>query len=347
MSPNNTTIPKGSLVLVTGATGFVASHTAKQFLERGYRVRGTVRDLKKASWLVDHVLKPYADDGSFELVPVPDFAVENAFDNAVKGVSAIAHIASVVTFDADPNKVIPPTVAAVTSLLDAALKEPSVKEVVFTSSIVAGTTPIPGNPTHVDDNTWNEAAVQVAALPPPYDPANGMAVYAASKVAAEKALWEFNKNKKPHFTINVVAPASIFGEPLDVVHTVGMGSWLKFLYEGKTDVMERLQGLYVVDVKDTALLHVAAVLDPEVKNARLQAWGHRANWNDLLAVMRRLYPAEKFIDDIPNLPQLSVTADFRQPLALLKKWFDQEGWMSLEEIVESNLKVLLEWYPKA
>jgi len=31
-------------ILVTGASGFIASHIVQQLLEGGYRVRGTVRD---------------------------------------------------------------------------------------------------------------------------------------------------------------------------------------------------------------------------------------------------------------------------------------------------------------
>ncbi|HWL49190.1 MAG TPA: NAD-dependent epimerase/dehydratase family protein, partial [Acidimicrobiia bacterium] len=34
-------------VLVTGASGFIASHIVQQLLEGGYRVRGTVRDPDK------------------------------------------------------------------------------------------------------------------------------------------------------------------------------------------------------------------------------------------------------------------------------------------------------------
>ena len=37
----------GRTVLVTGATGFVASRLVEQLLVRGYRVRGTVRSAKK------------------------------------------------------------------------------------------------------------------------------------------------------------------------------------------------------------------------------------------------------------------------------------------------------------
>ena len=35
-----------ALVLVTGASGYLASHIVHQLLEKGYRVRGTVRSLK-------------------------------------------------------------------------------------------------------------------------------------------------------------------------------------------------------------------------------------------------------------------------------------------------------------
>lgn len=57
--------------MVTGVTGFVGSHVAKALLERGYRVRGTVRDLEKAAWLVNNIFKDYADTGRFEFMLRP------------------------------------------------------------------------------------------------------------------------------------------------------------------------------------------------------------------------------------------------------------------------------------
>lgn len=235
----NTTISKGSWVLVTGATGYVASQVAKQFLERGYKVRGTVRDLKKASWLVNDVLKTYADRGDFELVLVPDLAADHAFDDAVREVSAIAHVASIVTLDPDPNKVVPQTVRGTTSILEAALREPSVRELVYTSSIVAATTPMPGNTTHVDRGMWNDIAVQIAWSPLPYDAsrARGSIVYMASKVEAEKAVWKFVEEKKPHFIVNSVCPSSIMGEPLNKSHIESPASWMKQLYDGNIAVL--------------------------------------------------------------------------------------------------------------
>ncbi|KAM0258914.1 hypothetical protein ACHAQJ_003570 [Trichoderma viride] len=132
MAEPKTSISKGSLVLVTGATGYLASQVVKLFLERGFRVRGTVRDLKSAAWLND-IFKPYADRGDFEMALVPDLAVDHAFDDAMKGVSGVAHIASITTFDPDPNKVVPQTVAGAKSILEAAIKEPSVRAFVYTS----------------------------------------------------------------------------------------------------------------------------------------------------------------------------------------------------------------------
>lgn len=44
------------VVVVTGATGFVASELVKQLLEKGYTVRGTVRSLQSKD-MVQHLEK--------------------------------------------------------------------------------------------------------------------------------------------------------------------------------------------------------------------------------------------------------------------------------------------------
>lgn len=79
------TIEKGSLILVTGVTGFIASHVALRCLEDGYRVRGTVRSESKAAWLYD-LFDPKFGKGKFETFVVPDMVADGAFNDAVKGV---------------------------------------------------------------------------------------------------------------------------------------------------------------------------------------------------------------------------------------------------------------------
>lgn len=82
----NPRIPLGSWILVTGVNGLVASNIANLLLEMGYKVRGTVRNPAKASWMQEKFDKLYGK-GKFELVAVEDLAHEGAFDEAVKGIS--------------------------------------------------------------------------------------------------------------------------------------------------------------------------------------------------------------------------------------------------------------------
>jgi nucleoside-diphosphate-sugar epimerase len=78
-------------VLVTGANGYLAVWVVKKYLEAGYSVRGTVRSLSKSAFLKDR----FSDYGDrFELVVVEDITKDGAFDEAVRGVDAIAHTAS-------------------------------------------------------------------------------------------------------------------------------------------------------------------------------------------------------------------------------------------------------------
>jgi NAD dependent epimerase/dehydratase family len=78
-------------VLVTGANGYLATWVLKKYLEAGYSVRGTVRSLSKSAFLNEKFAQ-YGD--RFELVVVEDITKDGAFDEAVKGVDAIAHTAS-------------------------------------------------------------------------------------------------------------------------------------------------------------------------------------------------------------------------------------------------------------
>ena len=68
---------------------------------------------------------------------------------------------------------ITPSVAGTEALLEAAEKEPSVREFVFTSSLVAATFPVPGNTIRVGRDTWNDVALQLAWAPPPYEAERG------------------------------------------------------------------------------------------------------------------------------------------------------------------------------
>lgn len=77
-------LPKGSLILVTGANGYVASHVVDQFLRLGYKVRGTVRDSQKNEWVGEYFHERYGTQ-SFELVEVKDLTDPEALKKTLQG----------------------------------------------------------------------------------------------------------------------------------------------------------------------------------------------------------------------------------------------------------------------
>lgn len=210
-------IPQGSTVLVTGVNGFIGSHIADQFLNLGYKVRGTTRSPVKNAWIKSLFHNKYAPE-QFELVGVPDMGGPDAFTQAVKGVAAVIHTATIFTLDPNPHNVIPGTVAGTVNALEAAAQEPSVKRFVLTSSSLAALTPKPNHLVQVTSATWNDEAVTLAYCDPPYEPEHALPVYAASKTLAERGAWRFMDEKKPAFTLNTVLPNINFGASLDLAN---------------------------------------------------------------------------------------------------------------------------------
>lgn len=99
------TVKPPAKILVTGANGYIAVWTVKDFLDQGYAVRGTVRSEQKTTHL-RKIFKKEVDEGRLELVIVADITQPGAFDEVVKGVDGIAHTASPFHFQADdPNGV--------------------------------------------------------------------------------------------------------------------------------------------------------------------------------------------------------------------------------------------------
>jgi nucleoside-diphosphate-sugar epimerase len=239
MSSPVASLPKGSLVLVTGATGFIASQIIKNLLERGYKVRGTVRDLNKGSWLNTELFPIYDTSGQLELAQVPDIATHGAFDEAVKGVVGVIHVATIASWSPIPDEVIPPTVQAALNALESATKEAGIQRFVFTSSVVAQTLLVPNKEFHVTPDSWNDKVAEFAYAPPPYEASRGSAVYGQSKVEAEKAVWKFVDEKKPSFTVNVVNPNMVLGEVLNKRQWSVTPGWIKALWMGQPDKISR------------------------------------------------------------------------------------------------------------
>ena len=228
-------IPKGSWVLVTGATGYIASHIILQLLDGGYKVRGTVRDLNRAAWLKNDLFAKFAESGSFELSLVPDLAAPGAYDESVKGMSGVIHVATIATWAADPNEVIPQTVRGALNALESAAKEAQVTRFVYTSTAGSATMLVPNVKFHVDPSSWNDAVAALAWAPPPYEPSRGVVVYMQSKVEAEKAVWTFAEKNKPGFVVNAVLPFTTLGQVLNDSHWSTTPGFIRQVWNGQMD----------------------------------------------------------------------------------------------------------------
>lgn len=202
LTGNELALPKDSLILVTGASGFIGSHVVNEALLAGYKVRGTARSQEKC----DNTKKIFNNHANYTTTIVEDFQHEGAFDEAVKDCAAVIHVASDTTFGTDPNVVVKPTVAGVLSVVRSAAKTSSVKRFVLTSSSAAVTLPKPGKEFSVGVDDWNQEAIDIAWAPPPYTNERAFPVYAASKTEAEKAFWKFVKDEKPGFVANAILP---------------------------------------------------------------------------------------------------------------------------------------------
>lgn len=82
-------IPRGSVILITGATGYIGSWVTHEFVKQGYRVRIASRSRSKALLLKDILETKYGRD-KVEIVLITSMADPGAYDEAIKGKSTLA-----------------------------------------------------------------------------------------------------------------------------------------------------------------------------------------------------------------------------------------------------------------
>ncbi|XP_074604727.1 uncharacterized protein LOC141858020 [Brevipalpus obovatus] len=251
------------LVLVTGASGYVASHIIKQLLDDGRKVRGTVRSLSN-----EEKVKPLRAlvnaDKNLQLVEA-DLLKEDSWKDAVKGCKYVIHVASPFpnVIPSDPEaELIKPAVDGTLSVLKACSETPEVKRVVLTSSIVAiydASIPLPEeneqSKTFNEENWTNTEDVHLDT-------------YAKSKALAEKAAWNFVKElpAEKKFELVSINPGLILGPLLTSVLPTSLDV-VKRLLDRSVPAVAKLC-LPICDVRDVAAAHIKALTVPE-------AAGHR------------------------------------------------------------------------
>ncbi|CAK5267138.1 unnamed protein product [Mycena citricolor] len=269
-------------VLVSGANGYIAVWVVRFFLEEGYSVRGTVRSADKGTHLVE-LFKSYGD--KLEVVVVPDITADGAFDEAVKGVDAIAHTASPFHFQVhEPSELIGPAVNGTLGILKSALKcGENVRRVVVTASTATVLTANLPTQTVFSEKDWNERAIeQVEKLGVE---ASAGDKYCASKTLAERAAWNFMKeHPEAKFDLTVLNPPLVLGPDIQGVSSPSeLNTSSKAMYRGLTDPAALVDGAPFIDVRDIALAHVRAVQREEAGGERIIVVADKPyTWQDCL-----------------------------------------------------------------
>jgi nucleoside-diphosphate-sugar epimerase len=222
-------------------------------------------------------------------------------------VDAIAHVASPVTFNPKhPIKdVVNPAINGTISLLQSAHKYgKNVKHVVVTSSVASvvheRTDP---TPYVFDEKDWNDHDMNAILNWKEGTPIDGLQTYKASKNAAERAVWKFQKENQPSFTINTVLPGFTLGEyipkPTSSSEFGDAGSAGLFLqyYTGSNRDMTSITDLNVfVGVDEVALGHVRAIEKGYESNGeRFLLVNGKYSGQLIVDLMRKNYPERKDI----------------------------------------------------
>ncbi|THH10553.1 hypothetical protein EW146_g8338 [Bondarzewia mesenterica] len=338
-------VQPGSLVVVTGLNGHVASCVALRLLQNGYKVRGTVRAAPRAAYVVQ-ALSQYSD--SLDVVEVPDIAKPGAFDVALEGAAAIIHISSPVTMDAKkPEEQYVPSVDGTLSIMRSAHATPSVTRFLYLGSIGSAVmnTKDPSKEiiTGEDWNVMTEKAVENLN-----DPFIGFHIYIGSKLVAEKAAWAYMAQEKPSFSFSSILGAMAFG-PIHKAVTqaprqdVSLGQLYDTLANPpRVDGLSPVVSTVWVHAYDIADLFVASLTSEKTPGRRLVACAGRMSWLQAAKILQKVYPDRPYPPETADAPCMNYPgADVIRFDTSLEEELLGGKWRTLDDAVLSCARDLI------
>jgi nucleoside-diphosphate-sugar epimerase len=259
--------------LVTGGSGFLGSWCLVELLQRGYRVRTTVRNLSREPEVRAMVARE-TDAGDRLSVHAADLNGDEGWREAISGCDYVLHVASPFPPQQpkDPDELIVPARDGALRVLRASL-DAGVKRVVLTSSAVAvrnsGKPPVSGDVYTEQD--WS-------------DPTNSaLSPYGQSKTIAERSAWDLVEERGERNRLAVVNPSAILGPTLsdDLSYSLQV---IQRLLGGMPGV-PRI-GFSFVDARDVADMHIRAMKDPNAGGERFLATGPFYWMSDIAGMLR-------------------------------------------------------------
>ncbi|MBA4228080.1 MAG: aldehyde reductase [Hyphomonas sp.] len=319
-------------VLVTGATGFIAGHVIHQLIEAGHEVTGTARSASKGAAL-SQTLSAYA--GRPVSIPIreADLSSDKGWAEAAEGMDYVHHIASPIPVTVPKNAdelIIPARDGALRALK--AARAAGVKRVVMTSSMAAcayGWGEARPNP--ITEEHWSQDKG-----------APDMTPYIRSKLVAERAAWDYVKGEGQGLELTTINPALVLGPVMSGDFSASV-EILTQLMSGKLPGTPKV-GFVVVDVRDVAAAHVAAMTSPAAAGERFLL-GDRFMWfSEVAATLAREFPA--YASKLPSrdIPawMVHLTALINPPAKQLIPELNRERHISSEKA-----RRVLGWTPRS
>jgi len=246
-------------VLVTGGSGFIASHCIVQLLAAGHQVRTTVRSLRRESEVRDTLTRAGAGETRDRLAFLAaDLQSDAGWPQAAEGCDQVLHVASPFPLGVprlEDELVVPARDGALRVLR--AARDAGVRRVVLTSSYAAIGYGLPAQSVPFDEASWTDAA------------AAGLSAYTRSKTLAERAAWDFMAREGGELELAVVNPVAVLGPVLGPDYAASI-MLVQRLLAGTVPGCPRIQ-FGVVDVRDVADLHLRAMTDPAARGERFLA----------------------------------------------------------------------------
>ena len=280
-------------VLVTGAGGFIAMHCIQQLLEKGYRVRGTLRSFGREAQL-RQALAEYTDGaGHLEFVPA-DLFKDEGWQAAVQGCDYVLHVAS--PFPAqepehEDDLIIPAREGTLRVLRASAAA--GVKRVVLTSSMASIFEGYPPGKRSFDENDWSDLQGKIGA-------------YSKSKTLAERAAWDFVKNLKGDRALElaVINPSYVLGPALggDIRTS---GELISRLMRHEIPGVPHIRW-FVVDVRDVAAAHIAAMTTPEAAGQRFCCSAETCWTRDMALILEKHFAGQGYRIPTNEVPDFLV-----------------------------------------
>jgi dihydroflavonol-4-reductase len=243
------------IVLVTGGSGYIAGWCVARLLNDGWRVRVTVRDLKREGDVRRALatVVPHQEKLTFHGA---DLGRDEGWAAAVQGCRYLLHIASPLGTEAprDPQRLIRPARDGALRAIGAAIAA-GLERVVMTSSVAAVSQE--HRDQIVDETSWTDAA------------AKGVSAYAQSKTLAERAAWQLIGERGGATTLATINPGLVVGPVMSADYSASVQIVTRFM-KGSIPAIPNL-GFNYVGVGDVADLHVRAMLSPAAAGERFIA----------------------------------------------------------------------------